>query len=117
MQQVNLTIIASTLALAQSSHVKVYTTSATFYFVNTENWAFFFLVKFLDSSLPELAQWFPPLAGNRVRSAGMSAVNVGGLRMVADGVNEFTVCWSAGWNEDGAVGAQTPHELENVYLL
>lgn len=52
-----------------------------------------------------------------MRPAGMSAVNVGGLRMVADGVNEFTVFWAAGWNEDGAEGARTPHELQNVYLL
>lgn len=64
-----------------------------------------------------LAQWFPPLAGNRVRRVGMSVVNVGGLRMVADEVNDFTVCWAAGWNEEGVVGAQTPHKLENVYLL
>lgn len=49
--------------------------------------------------------------------AGMSAVNVGGLRMGADGVNEFTVCWATGWNEDGAVGVRTPHKLEKVYLL
>lgn len=80
-------------------------------------WDFFFLQFFLEPSFLGLAQWFPPLAGNRVRPAGMSAVNVGGLRMVAGGVNEFTVCWTAGWNEDGAVGARTPHELENVYLL
>lgn len=52
-----------------------------------------------------------------MRPAGMSAVNVGGLRMVADEVNEFTVCWAAGWNEDEAVGARTPHELASVYLL
>lgn len=52
-----------------------------------------------------------------MRPAGMSAVNVGGLRMGAGGVNEFTVCRTAGWNEDRAVGARTPHELEIVYLL
>lgn len=76
----------------------------------------FFLSSFEPSFLG-LAQWFPPLAGNRVRPAGMSAVNVGGLRMVADEVNEFTVCWAAGWNEDEAVGAPTPPELQKVYLL
>lgn len=63
---------------------------------------FFFPFSFSEPSFLGLAQWYPPLAENRVRPAGMSALNVGGLRMVADGLNEFTVCWAAGWNEDGS---------------
>lgn len=43
LQQVKMTVIAATLALAQSSNVKVYTTSGTFYFGNIGNWIFFFL--------------------------------------------------------------------------
>lgn len=71
-----MTIIALTLALAQSSNVKVYTSRLTFYFGGIRNWDVFVKPSFLG-----LAQWFPPLASNRVQTAGMSAVNVGGLRM------------------------------------
>lgn len=104
------------IALALASYVKMYASCTTFYFGSIGN---FFFLPFFGAFLSflGLAQWFPPLAVNRLWPAGISAVNVGGLRMVADGVNEFTVCWAEGWNEDGAVGAWTPCELENVYLL